>query len=182
MNLKQYLGISALLISLGACTSTTQQTSQVTADSIVKVMEDTSPVAVEFKAAKTGMLYAGYITLKDALVASNFEQAKIAAQGLTPLLSKHAGCENTAIISQQIENAKDLAAQRVAFTTLSSDLIALFKNAELQSGTIFIQHCPMANKGDGGDWLSTNRLVENPYYGDQMMNCGSVIEEIKAAK
>ncbi|MCY1532448.1 hypothetical protein D9M68_677230 [compost metagenome] len=70
----------------------------------------------------------------------------------------------------------------MAFTTLSSDLIALFKNAELQSGTIFIQHCPMANKGDGGDWLSTNRLVENPYYGSQMMNCGSVIEEIKAAK
>jgi Cu(I)/Ag(I) efflux system membrane fusion protein len=37
----------------------------------------------------------------------------------------------------------------------------------------------MANKGDGGDWLSSVKKIQNPYYGDEMMECGSVVEEIK---
>ena len=65
------------------------------------------------------------------------------------------------------------------FTALNTDLIALFKNVELTAGTIFVQHCPMANKGDGGDWLSSVKKIQNPYYGDEMMECGSVVEEIK---
>jgi hypothetical protein len=38
----------------------------------------------------------------------------------------------------------------------------------------------MANKGDGGDWLSTEKEIRNPYYGDEMLECGRVAEEIKA--
>lgn len=86
---------------------------------------------------------------------------------------------NTAIIANKIENSTDIAVQRKEFTALSNDVIALFKHADLKSGTIFVQHCPMANKGEGGDWLSSAQKIQNPYYGSEMMECGAVIEEIK---
>ena len=46
---------------------------------------------------------------------------------------------------------------RLSFTYLSADVIAMFKHATLTSGAIYVQHCPMANKGDGGDWLRPAR-------------------------
>jgi Cu(I)/Ag(I) efflux system membrane fusion protein len=64
---------------------------------------------------------------------------------------------------------------------LSTDVIALFKHADLKKGSIYVQHCPMANNGDGGDWLATENKIQNPYYGDEMMECGRVLEEIKPA-
>jgi hypothetical protein len=50
----------------------------------------------------------------------------------------------------------------------------------LQRVMIYVQHCPMANNGDGGDWLSAENKIQNPYYGSEMMECGAVIAEIKA--
>jgi Cu(I)/Ag(I) efflux system membrane fusion protein len=45
--------------------------------------------------------------------------------------------------------------------------------------TLYVQKCPMANSNKGAVWLSTEKEVKNPYYGDTMLTCGSVIEEIK---
>jgi Cu(I)/Ag(I) efflux system membrane fusion protein len=36
----------------------------------------------------------------------------------------------------------------------------------------------MANNNNGAIWLSTEKDIKNPYYGDDMLTCGSVIEEI----
>jgi Cu(I)/Ag(I) efflux system membrane fusion protein len=46
---------------------------------------------------------------------------------------------------------------------------------------IFVQKCPMANNNKGAFWLSINKEIRNPYYGEQMMTCGSVVnsERIK---
>lgn len=175
--MKHYFGIAAILL-MAACTNTDQKSTAVT-DSTTKITQDSTTAVIDFKDPKVSSIYTSYISLKDALVASKFEEAKSAAQSLTPLLKKYAGCENTALIATEIEKAKDIAGQRAAFTHLSTDVIALFKNAELNAGAIYVQHCPMANKGDGGDWLSSKKAIENPYYGDEMMACGAVVEEIK---
>jgi hypothetical protein len=37
----------------------------------------------------------------------------------------------------------------------------------------------MANDGNGGYWLSSEPQIKNPYYGDEMLECGEVKEEIK---
>jgi Cu(I)/Ag(I) efflux system membrane fusion protein len=34
--------------------------------------------------------------------------------------------------------------------------------------------CPMAFEGRGGRWLQRAEKVANPYYGSQMMACGTV--------
>jgi hypothetical protein len=37
----------------------------------------------------------------------------------------------------------------------------------------------MAKNGDGAYWLASEKEIKNPYYGDDMLNCGEVKEEIK---
>ena len=174
--MKNYIGIGAIVL-LMACN--TSNKSKEVKDSTGTKTEVAAPVGVNFKDDKLKEIYASYILLKDALVASKTEEAKTAAKTLAEELKNYTGCENTAITANKIETAKDITVQRKEFTALSSDVIAMFKHAELSKGTIYVQHCPMANKGDGGDWLSSEKKIQNPYYGSEMMECGAVVEEIK---
>jgi len=121
-----------------------------------------------------------YVGLKDALVKSDSSNAQKSAAQLQTSLATYKGCEPTAAVAGRIAASTDLVSQRKDFTVLSADLIALLKGAEIEKGTIYVQHCPMANKGDGGDWLSTEKEIRNPYYGNEMLECGRVAEEIKA--
>lgn len=175
--MKKYFGIISLSI-LFACNSNTKQPEN-SKDSVTVKIDTVTTSAISFKDDKVQEIYNSYIGLKDALVSSNFDQAKSASKILQAQLNAYKGCENTAVVAKNIENATDIANQRKDFTALNSDLIALFKNVELTSGTVFVQHCPMANNGDGGDWLSSVKKIQNPYYGDEMMECGAVVEEIK---
>jgi len=34
----------------------------------------------------------------------------------------------------------------------------------------------MANNNKGAKWLSVEAEIRNPYYGDAMLSCGSVVE------
>ncbi len=178
MQVKKYVGISVLAV-LMACNNADKQNTS-TKDSTAKPVETVAATSLSFKDAKLQSIYTAYIKLKDALVASQAAEAQTAAKALAVELKSHEGCENTAVIAQKIEAAKDLAVQRKEFTALSTDVIAMFKHADLSAGTIFVQHCPMANKGDGGDWLASEKKIQNPYYGSEMMECGAVVEEIKA--
>lgn len=175
--MKKYFGILAVSVLL-ACNNSAKQPEN-NADSTSVATDTVAVSAINFKDEKVQEIYSSYIVLKDALVASNFDQTKVAAKALEEQLKTFKGCENTAVIVKNIENAKDIATQRKDFTALNTDLIALFKNVELTSGTVFVQHCPMANGGDGGDWVSSVKKIQNPYYGDEMMECGAVVEEIK---
>lgn len=174
----KYFGLLAVVM-LTACNSANQSTE--TKDSLTVATADTVGVAaVSFKDEKLQSIYAAYIKLKDQLVATKFEQAIPAAKELVETLTGFKGCENAAAIAKKISDAKDIKTQRAEFTGLNIELIPVFKQAELSSGTIYVQHCPMANNGDGGDWLASEKKIQNPYYGDEMMECGRVAEEIKA--
>ncbi|RZL54749.1 MAG: DUF3347 domain-containing protein [Pedobacter sp.] len=176
---KKYIGLVALVCAaLLACNSNKQ--SAETKDTTV-LATDTSVVApLGFQDEKLQHIYAAYIKLKDQLVATKLETAKPAAIELAKALKSFEGCENAAVIAGKIAEAKDIKAQRAAFTDLNVEIIPVFKHAALTSGTIYVQHCPMANNGDGGDWLSSEKKIQNPYYGDEMMECGRVAEEIIA--
>lgn len=177
--MKNYIGIGAIIL-LMACNSAEKKSTERKDSTTRKTETAISTSVLVFKDAKLQNIYTSYISLKDALVAAKQDQAKVAAKSLADELKNFTGCENTAITAHKIELAKDIIEQRKEFTALSSDVIAMFKHAELAKGTIFVQHCPMANKGEGGDWLASEKKIQNPYYGSEMMECGAVIEEIKA--
>jgi hypothetical protein len=177
--MRKYLA-GMLIIGIVSCTNTEKKvagSSDTTSSSIAVSGSD-----VELKDPKVQAIYNGYIALKDALVGTKFEVAQKAAALLQTDLANYKGCENTALIAEKIATAKDIKTQRKEFTALSTDVIALFKHADLSKGSIFVQHCPMANHGDGGDWLASEGKIQNPYYGDEMMDCGRVVEEIKAVE
>lgn len=77
-----------------------------------------------------------------------------------------------------ISEQTDLEMQRSYFVSLSDNMYNLAKTQKLQK-PIYYQHCPMANKGQGANWLSDENAVKNPYYGASMLNCGKTIETIK---
>ncbi|MBG6233712.1 hypothetical protein IWX76_000267 [Pedobacter sp. CAN_A7] len=173
--MNKYIGV-VLLFALFSCNSATENANQTQDSTAVQVDSTATSIALDDQQVQE--IYNHYIILKDALVATNFEQARPAASELSAKLAGYAGCENTALIAKKIAEAKNIADQRKEFTFLSSDIIALFKHADLTAGTIYVQRCPMANNGDGGEWLASEKQIQNPYYGDEMMDCGAVLEEI----
>lgn len=176
--MKKYIGI-AIVSTFIACTTPVKH-GESAADSTAKT--DTVALNTEVKLADPRIenIYKGYISLKNSLVSSNAKAAHQTAADLSVSLKAFEGCENTALIADKIAGSEDIKLQRKEFTALSSDVIAMFKHTDLKKGTIYVQHCPMANNGDGGDWLSSEKKIRNPYYGDKMMECGAVLEEIKA--
>lgn len=177
--MRKYLAVM-LITGIVSCTSTEKKIAG-SSDSTSAAIT-TADSKVEWADHKVAAIYTGYIALKDALVNTNTEAAQRAAAALKADLSVYKGCESTALTAGEIALAKDIKSQRIAFTSLSADVIALFKHADINKGSIFVQHCPMANNGDGGDWLAAEKKIENPYYGDEMMDCGRVVEEIRSGR
>lgn len=71
------------------------------------------------------------------------------------------------------DNAGKIDHQREHFILLSkdiNDLIAIFGTKE----KLYQDFCPMANEGKGAIWISETKDIKNPYYGSQMLTCGSV--------
>jgi copper chaperone CopZ len=136
-----------------------------------------------------GPVFDAYFELKDALVASD---AKMAAERATALsvavktvpmegmdADLHAVwmqvMEPLANTSAGIASKSDLGTQRKAFAELTEPMFALVK-ARPGSTPIYLDHCPMYE--GGADWLSRDKAIRNPFYGAQMMSCGSVKETI----
>ena len=123
-----------------------------------------------------------YLHLKDALVSSNAQEARNAAKSLLMHLDevKH---ESIVKPLEEILDSEDLAFQRKHFYTLSQALqVALEANDDEVINTgrepLFLQYCPMAFENQGGTWLSAERNVMNPYFGDEMLTCGAVRETL----
>ncbi|MFD2162093.1 DUF3347 domain-containing protein [Paradesertivirga mongoliensis] len=132
----------------------------------------------EFKDAKSQEVYQHYIHLKTALVNSDGKEAQAGASALSTALTD-AGNKKAADISSQIAASADIKAQRDNFDELTAEVESFVKGAGLKSGKIYKQYCPMAKDGDGAYWLASESDIKNPYYGDEMLTCGEVKEEIK---
>lgn len=80
--------------------------------------------------------------------------------------------------AKHIADTKDVIHQRDHFMSLSKNIYALIKISQYETA-VYYQFCPMANKGKGANWLSKDNTIRNPYYGDQMLSCGKIVETIK---
>ncbi|MEO5891318.1 MAG: DUF3347 domain-containing protein, partial [Ferruginibacter sp.] len=71
--------------------------------------------------------------------------------------------------ANNIATGKDLAKQRLAFQTLSDNMITLTKSGKA-TGPVYIDYCPMKK----AYWLSSEKDIRNPYYGNAMLTCGKI--------
>ncbi len=165
-------------IAFSACNQSAKTIGSDTADS---TSVGTPPTA-DLKDEHTQKVYNSYLKLKDVLVASDSSGASEAGKELAVALGAIKGCENTSTLATKISASADLKTQRTHFTALSSDIVDLMKHTDVNSGALYVQFCPMANEGAGGYWLAAEKEVRNPYYGDEMLNCGEVKETIGIGK
>jgi len=133
-----------------------------------------------------------YIQLKDALVKSDGTNSSSASKTLLTAIQEVNMSElNTETHTQwmkvvndlkedaeHISETKEITHQRDHFMSLSKNLYAVIKVSKSET-PIYYQFCPMANKGKGANWLSLENKVKNPYYGNQMLTCGKVVETIQ---
>ena len=77
-----------------------------------------------------------------------------------------------------ITKSSDLKDQREAFWTLSNDMYAVMKVVK-PNIDVYHEYCPMYDNDRGGAWLSKEKKIRNPYFGDAMMSCGKVKEIIQ---
>lgn len=123
--------------------------------------------------------YSHYIRLKDALVASEAETAKAAAKELTSSLEEVKDGKGASAVAENISASPSLEEQRKKFSELSDAMAKMVKSAELAEGAVYVEYCPMANGGEGAQWLANEKQINNPYFGDRMLRCGKVRETIK---
>lgn len=130
-----------------------------------------------FTDGMTETVYQYYLKLRTALVNSDTNNAQSAAANLAEALGNDR--PELRKLAENVAGADDLAAVRVAFSNLTTGLEPLFTNG-LSDGTIYKQFCPMAFDGAGAEWFSDVDQIRNPYFGDRMLKCGKVVDEITA--
>lgn len=172
--LKIPVTMALLVVSIACNTQTTE-----TANTTQKTETTTTAVSFSLKNETQNTILKHYLALKDALVLSDAAKSQEAAKTLQQSLLTAKGFEASLAAADSIAKTNDLAQQRHTFTNLSNQLIPVFRKAALTKGAVYVQFCPMANEGDGGYWLAQEEEVRNPYYGDEMLNCGEVKETIK---
>lgn len=133
---------------------------------------------VMFKDASIGKAYEHYLHLKDALAASKSDEAKNAAGELQKSLAGVTNGKMVADEAAKIVATANLDDQRKAFSGVSDMMAMLVKGGKLSMGMIYLEYCPMANGNTGASWLSNEKAIKNPYFGDKMLKCGSVKEMI----
>lgn len=137
-------------------------------------------------------VFVAYIDLKDALVASDADQATEKAKKMAgqlkivdgSSLDKDAGKAWTnwsATINGElakIQSKEDIKAQRMAFADISDTMYHSVKSFGVKNLDAYYQFCPMAKNGEGAYWMSEDEAIKNPYYGSMMMKCGKTVEEL----
>jgi Cu(I)/Ag(I) efflux system membrane fusion protein len=77
----------------------------------------------------------------------------------------------------KIAEIQDVEEQRKHFEILSENLIEAVEVFGISGLSIYKHYCPMAFRDQGAFWLSSEKEVLNPYFGDKMLTCGEMKEE-----
>jgi hypothetical protein len=152
------------------------------------------PTGVDAKVSVSlNPLMDGYLQMKNALAADNSKNAAKAGQAMADALTR---VDTTGMTPEQktgyysvagdirehadhiADNSGKIDHQRMHFNMLSEDI---YKIAKMFGGgrKLYLAHCPMARDGKGASWLSEFADIKNPYFGDDMLECGEVKEELK---
>lgn len=131
---------------------------------------------------KPSELLISYYNIKDALVSGDANSAAMNAEQFVKTINSI----STKIIHESYKEAllkdageisatKDLKKQREAFAVFSANMFALAKAVKLNAEPVYYQYCPMKK----ATWLSSNKAIKNPYYGNTMLTCGKTTDTIQ---
>lgn len=139
-----------------------------------KVMQaSTSEVSSE----QLKSILSSYFSVKDALVKTDAEEAKSALAKMLENLGSE--LEQMKSLTKEMHEKEDVEEIRSDFDDLSQQVYVLVKeNSDSKDQTVYKQFCPMAFNNEGAFWLSDKEEIRNPYFGDKMLKCGKVQEEI----
>ena len=125
-----------------------------------------------------------YLKMKDAFVDSDAKGASAFAketlQEIQSIPETQLGKLEKSHISQikkmlmAIAENDAIENQRDHFVVLNQNMVPIVINIDGLGQQIFIQKCPMANSNKGAFWISADKEIRNPYYGETMMTCGEV--------
>ena len=123
---------------------------------------------------------AAYLTLKDALIASDESVASDAAMELKNALlsSEDKTAEDARDKASAIAESRNLVNQRALFYSLSESVLQIVQESNGKRQRLYKQYCPMAFDNEGAYWLSDSKDIRNPYFGDKMLRCGVVKEKL----
>jgi hypothetical protein len=183
-NLKTSFFLACAVSLTFACSEKTsnqqEETQEMNDSESTAAMESVPATSVSFGDQETTGIINSYLDLKDQLVATDGEKASAEATKLLSVLEKSQiqTKESLKVAVGQIANSTDPEIQRTAFDLVSQQVLILAKSAVLTEGKLYKQYCPMAKNNEGAFWLSASDQIRNPYFGDKMLKCGSVEEEI----
>jgi hypothetical protein len=137
-------------------------------------------------------IYNVYLLMQTALVNNKTAEAATHAKSISQLISSFDPTDIPAEQKQTYEaravkiqdmatgiaNRQDIKSQRISFSPLSNQVYELVM-ALGNDQPVYQAHCPMAFDGKGASWLSDKTEIRNPYYGDEMLECGEVINIVK---
>lgn len=137
-------------------------------------------------------VYKSYLGIKNALATDNSKAAIDEAKKFTAALqdvpvnsmdakqkaawTKYA--EKLRYDGDHISESTAIDHQREHFGSLSTNMYEIVKAFQTNDMVLYKQYCPMVKKS----WLSESSAIKNPYYGKDMLGCGSTKETMPAAK
>jgi Cu(I)/Ag(I) efflux system membrane fusion protein len=130
-----------------------------------------------------------YFDLKNSLVNSNAQAAALSAASMQKAYDeideeelessdRKLWEELSHSLSHQahlIAETTDIKQQRGFFQALSDQMILIVERVGT-GDPVYKQYCPMADQDRGAYWLSKEKEVRNPYFGEVMLKCGEVQE------
>lgn len=145
-------------------------------------------------------LLTAYFDVKDALVASDTLKANAAAAKLVmaadSLKTDEIQGDSTGGIkatakdlagtmsgwARGLMGERDIESKRKEFESMSDALWSLMRTVRYSGAKIYYQYCPMAFDNKGAYWVSKDREIRNPYFGDKMLECGSLEDSLDYSK
>jgi len=145
-------------------------------------------------------LLSAYYGLKDALVATDTVKATAAARALsiaadslkvseikgdsTGLIAETAKTYTSTVSSsaKALTAENDIKAKRKEFEMIADAIWSLTRTVRYTGQKVYWEYCPMAFDKQGAYWMSNEREIKNPYFGNEMLNCGSVEDSLDYSK
>ncbi len=107
-----------------------------------------------------------YVNAQKALAADDLASATVAFTAIA-----NATETEMAKIGIEISQTRNLESARSKCKVRSEHIVEM----ELPDGYV-VAHCPMADDGNGADWVQQEGDIANPYFGTAMKGCGSIKE------
>lgn len=195
MEIRRYLGIMAAIIAFAAC----NQPQGSAGEEDTAEEQPLAPITGVFPAAfydSLNITMSAYYQLSAALVKADTLAADIAGAALKYHLDSlpvaRMGLDSSRMeqlsgqvggISAELDGMllekTGLEGRRLSFQMVSDQLYDFLQVTGLKNTIVYRQYCPMAFGDRGAYWLSDKAEILNPYFGDEMLHCGSVTDTLQ---